>query len=92
MHDIRKAVLKNPHNHFPVVDEKGMLLGTFLKRALAEEPPFSMILVDHNETEQGIPGLEEIPVVEVVDHHRMAFGRSCAAEHRRPASKGRTSR
>ena len=73
VHDVRKAVLKNPHNHFPVVDEKGMLLGTFLKRALAEEPPFSMILVDHNETEQGIPGLEEIPVVEVVDHHRMAF-------------------
>jgi manganese-dependent inorganic pyrophosphatase len=32
-----------------------------------------MILVDHNETEQGIPGLEEIPVVEVVDHHRISF-------------------
>ena len=73
IHDIRKAVLKNPHNHFPVVDEKGRLLGTLLKRAFAEEPPFRMILVDHNETEQGIPGLEEIPVVEVVDHHRMAF-------------------
>lgn len=73
VHDIRKAVLRNPHNHFPVVDERGRLLGTLLKRAFAEEPPFRMILVDHNETEQGIPGLEEIPVVEVVDHHRMAF-------------------
>ncbi len=73
IHDIRKAVLKNPHNHFPVVDERGQLVGTLLKRAFAEEPPFRMILVDHNETEQGIPGLEEIPVVEVVDHHRMAF-------------------
>lgn len=73
VHDVRKAVLKNPHNHFPVVDEKGQLIGSFLKRVFAEEPPFRMILVDHNETEQGIPGLEEIPVVEVVDHHRMAF-------------------
>ncbi len=73
VHDIRKAVLKNPHNHFPVIDEKGRLVGTLLKRAFAEEPPFRMILVDHNEIEQGIPGLEEIPVVEVVDHHRMAF-------------------
>lgn len=73
VHDIRKSALKNPHNHFPVVDENGKLLGTLLKRAFAEEPPFRMILVDHNETEQGIPGLEEIPVVEVVDHHRMAF-------------------
>ena len=73
VHDIRTAAVRNSHNHFPVVDENGMLLGTVLKRAFAEEPPFRMILVDHNETEQGIPGLDEVPVVEVVDHHRIAF-------------------
>ena len=73
MHDVRKSALRNPHNHFPVVDDRGRLLGTLLKRAFAEEPPFKMILVDHNETEQGIPGLDEVPVVEVVDHHRIAF-------------------
>jgi manganese-dependent inorganic pyrophosphatase len=73
VHDIRRAAIRNPHNHFPVVDESGRLLGTVLKRAFAEEPPFRMILVDHNETDQGIPGLEEVPVVEVVDHHRIAF-------------------
>ena len=73
VHDVRKAVLKNPHNHFPVIDENRRLVGTLLKRAFAEEPPVRMILVDHNETDQGIPGLEEVPVVEVVDHHRMAF-------------------
>ena len=73
VHDVRKAAIRNAHNHFPVVDEKGVLLGTVLKRAFAEEPPYRMILVDHNETEQGIPGLEELPVVEVVDHHRIAF-------------------
>ena len=73
VHDIRAGALGNPHNHFPVVDENGKLLGTVLKRAFAEEPPFRMILVDHNEIDQGIPGLEEVPVVEVVDHHRIAF-------------------
>lgn len=73
VHDIRSACVKNPHNHFPVIDEEGRLVGTVLKRAFAEEPPFRMILVDHNETDQGIPGLEEVPVVEVVDHHRIAF-------------------
>lgn len=73
VHDVKAAAIRNAHNHFPVVDEKGLLLGTVLKRAFAEEPPRRMILVDHNETEQGIPGLEEIPVVEVVDHHRIAF-------------------
>lgn len=73
VHDIRASAVKSPHNHFPVVDEKGRLIGTVLKRAFAEEPPFRMILVDHNETAQGIPGLDEVPVVEVVDHHRIAF-------------------
>ena len=73
VHDIRKSAVRNAHNHFPVVDESGKLLGTVLKRAFAEEPPYRMILVDHNEQEQGIPGVEELPVVEVVDHHRISF-------------------
>ena len=73
VHDIRTAAIRNSHNHFPVVDEAGRLLGTVLKSAFAGEPPYRMILVDHNEAEQGIPGLEELPVVEVVDHHRIAF-------------------
>ena len=73
VHDVRKAAIRNSHNHFPVVDENRRLLGTVLKRAFADEPPYRMILVDHNEIEQGIPGLEELPVIEVVDHHRIAF-------------------
>ena len=73
VHDIRTSAIRNSHNHFPVVDENGRLLGTVLKRAFAEEPPYRMILVDHNEMEQGIPGADELPVVEVVDHHRIAF-------------------
>jgi len=73
VHDVKAAAIRNAHNHFPVVDEDGRLLGTVLKRAFAETPPYRMILVDHNETEQGIPGLEEIPVLEVVDHHRISF-------------------
>ena len=71
--DVRKAAIGNAHNHFPVVDEGGRLVGIVLKRAFAEDPPCQMILVDHNETAQGISGVEELPVVEVVDHHRMAF-------------------
>lgn len=72
VHDIKAAAIRNPHNHFPVVDDAGLLIGTVLKRAFAEKPPFRMILVDHNETAQGIPGVEELPVIEVVDHHRIA--------------------
>ena len=73
VHDVQGSVLKSTHNHFPVLDESGHFVGTLLKKAFAETPPFRMILVDHNETAQGIPGLEEIPVIEVVDHHRISF-------------------
>ena len=72
-HDVKSLAIRNAHNHFPVVDDRERLLGTVLKRAFAETPPFRMILVDHNETAQGIPGLDEIPVLEVVDHHRVSF-------------------
>ena len=73
VHDVRTAAIRSSHNHFPVVDDQGRLLGTVVKRAFALPPPARMILVDHNEIEQGIPGLDEIPVVEVVDHHRISF-------------------
>lgn len=73
VHDVKSLAIQNAHNHFPVVDEHNRLLGTVLKRAFAETPPFRMILVDHNETAQGIPGSDEIPVIEVVDHHRVSF-------------------
>ena len=35
VHDVKKAAIRNAHNHFPVVDEGGHLLGTVLKRAFA---------------------------------------------------------
>lgn len=72
-HDIKKMVFSSPDNIFPVVDEKRRLAGVVRKSVFAEPPRYAMILVDHNETDQGIPGLEELPVIEVVDHHRIAI-------------------
>lgn len=71
--DIKSAAIKNSHNHFPVVNDEGRLVGTVLKKAFAEKPPTQMILVDHNEIDQSIPGADELPVIEVIDHHRMMF-------------------
>lgn len=73
VHDIKRLALKSPHNHFPILTNERLLVGTVLKRAFADEARAAIILVDHNETAQGIPGLEEIPVIEVVDHHRISF-------------------
>lgn len=73
VHDVRRGVLASPENIFPVCHPDGRLAGLVAKSDFTSPPPFAMILVDHNETAQGIVGLEELPVVEVVDHHRIAI-------------------
>ncbi|MBR1870640.1 MAG: putative manganese-dependent inorganic diphosphatase [Kiritimatiellae bacterium] len=71
-HDVRNTVLSSADNIFPVIDN-GRLAGVVRKSVFASPPRYAMILVDHNETDQGIPGLDELPVIEVVDHHRIAI-------------------
>ncbi len=71
--ETRNQALTSADNVFPVCDHDGRLLGVVPKTAFTAPPPYSMILVDHNEISQGIPGLEEIPVIEVVDHHRIGM-------------------
>jgi len=70
--DIRRAVLTQHEDVFPVLDDHNRLLGTFCKADL-DLHPIRLILVDHNEFEHGIDGIEEVPVIEVVDHHRLGM-------------------
>lgn len=73
LRDVRKNILECRDDVIPVVDSQGRLAGAVLKQMLHETPPYRMILVDHNETDQSPPGTEEIPIVEVVDHHRIGM-------------------
>jgi manganese-dependent inorganic pyrophosphatase len=73
LRDVRNRVLNSVDDLVPVVDEANTLRGVVLKNAFDQPPPFRMILVDHNEIEQSLPGVEEIPVIEVIDHHRIGM-------------------
>lgn len=73
LRDFRKKMLRAPTELFPVVDTAGTLLGVIYKKQLSEVSPHCMILVDHNEPTQYLPGVEELPVIEVVDHHRISM-------------------
>lgn len=73
LRDVRKKVIDHYEDVIPVVDGEGKLAGALLKQTLHTPPPYRMILVDHNESEQSLPGAEEIPVIEVVDHHRIGM-------------------
>lgn len=72
MTEIKHRVLNHPEDVIPVLDG-GKLAGVVLKRTFNAPPPFRMILIDHNEPEQSLPGVGELPVIEVVDHHRIGM-------------------
>ena len=69
--DVRRIVMNSPEDIFPVINNKGKLKGIFSKNDLNKTPRTKLILVDHNELEQSIDGTAEVPVVEVLDHHRI---------------------
>ena len=71
--DIRRRVFAQRDDIFPVTGADGQLRGTFSKSDLERENPFQLIMVDHNEFDQGIAGIEEVPGIEVVDHHRLGM-------------------
>jgi manganese-dependent inorganic pyrophosphatase len=56
---------------FMVTDESGRLVGAFSRRDILRPVGTRIVLVDHNELSQAVPGAEEVEILEVVDHHRL---------------------
>ncbi|MFM8716151.1 MAG: putative manganese-dependent inorganic diphosphatase [Spartobacteria bacterium] len=56
---------------FPVLGPQGRMQGIISKSDLLKPAPRQLILVDHNELTQAVAGAEELPIVEILDHHRI---------------------
>jgi manganese-dependent inorganic pyrophosphatase len=56
---------------FMVTTDDGRLVGVFTRRDLLRPSDTRIILVDHNELAQAVPGAGQVQIVEVVDHHRL---------------------
>ena len=56
---------------FPVLDHERRLVGVLTKSDFLKEVPRQLILVDHNELSQAVAGADKLPIVEVIDHHRL---------------------
>jgi manganese-dependent inorganic pyrophosphatase len=54
-----------------VVEEDGTLAGIATKSSLLAPIPNALILVDHNELTQAVPGADELEILEVIDHHKL---------------------
>jgi manganese-dependent inorganic pyrophosphatase len=57
---------------FPILEDDKRLVGILLKSHFIKPIPRQLILVDHNELSQAVAGAEDLQIVEVLDHHRLA--------------------
>lgn len=70
--DVLKMAHDNKHRTFPVVDEDMKVVGTLSRIHLLKPRRKRVVLVDHNEVAQSVPGLEQADILEIIDHHRLA--------------------
>lgn len=69
--DVKEAMLKTRFRNYPVVDENNCIVGTISRYHLMSAKKKQVILVDHNESEQSVDGLNESEILEVIDHHKI---------------------
>jgi manganese-dependent inorganic pyrophosphatase len=66
---------------FPVIDEHGVLCGILSKSDFIKDIPRQLILVDHNELDQAVRGADQLPIIEIIDHHRLGGFTSTTPVH-----------
>ena len=72
LYDEVKAILTDGENRGVSVFEDGKWKGFITRRCFLNRPRAKIIMMDHNEAEQSVIGIEEADIVEIVDHHRLA--------------------
>ena len=69
---MKEVMSETRYRGYPVIDLNNRCVGSISRFALLKGLRKKVILVDHNETGQSIPGIEEADILEIVDHHRVA--------------------
>ena len=69
--EIRKVLMRGTAPGVMVVDDNGHVCGVGTKSNLLRPSPLKLILVDHNELTQAVPGAEQVDILEIIDHHRL---------------------
>ena len=70
--DVREVVLKSRYRCYPVLDENEKVVGTLSRYHLLKPRRKQVVLVDHNELSQTVPGIEQAEILTIIDHHRLA--------------------
>jgi manganese-dependent inorganic pyrophosphatase len=70
--DVREQMLKHRYSCYPILDSEEKVVGVLTRYHLLRPKRKRVVLVDHNEAAQSVPGLEEADILEIIDHHRLA--------------------
>ncbi len=70
--EVKEQVLKFREHCYPILDEQEKVVGVLTRYHLLRPRRKRVVLVDHNEASQSVPGLEEAEILEIIDHHRLA--------------------
>ncbi len=71
--DVREVVLQSRYRSYPILDrETNKVVGTLSRFHLIKPRRKRVVLVDHNEAAQSVPGLDQTDIVAIIDHHRLA--------------------
>ncbi|MFA5571304.1 MAG: putative manganese-dependent inorganic diphosphatase [Sphaerochaetaceae bacterium] len=69
--EAKKKLSDSEYRGLPVFDDASLFVGFVTRRCFLEKPRRQVIMVDHNELDQSVEGLEEADIVEIIDHHRL---------------------
>ena len=70
--DVRRKFSQLSSHAMMVTGEDNLLQGILTKSDLLKPVPTRLVLVDHNELTQAVPGADEVIITEIIDHHRLA--------------------
>lgn len=71
VNDFIDVANKTKYSYFPVINNEEKCLGIIKLADIADKRKKKVILVDHNEYEQSVDGIEEAEIVEIIDHHKI---------------------
>ena len=69
--DFKEKCIKLGHNNYPVINNDGICLGLIRITDINKLDKKQVILVDHNDANQSVEGLDEAEILEIVDHHNL---------------------
>ncbi|MBP3365417.1 MAG: putative manganese-dependent inorganic diphosphatase [Treponema sp.] len=69
---IRPQLAQSPARCLPVVDDDFKVIGTISESDLLHDATIQVILVDHNEPQQAVEGIENYTIQEIIDHHKIS--------------------